>query len=722
MAQGTTLFSVEALDTHARARARATTQGEASFHRGLSLSAGVDLQAHLGADLARVALARLSVDADADAGFALEATFPIDLYRQAGVVARFSAGVAAGVSLRATIDADLGQLLEALRADRFAAAYRPLLDVFFSELTVSAGLWARAALSAEAHGEVRLVGSLVPGPDGAPPGFTFLHSYSAGLGVGAGADLVVDLGFADPARLLQRLTAQVMAVVEARLTALAPTLPATEADAARRALPLARFLVPLAARSAFELGAALGDDGGDPRGDATTTLLKSFVREAQQLLGRALMTVALRDLHAAFPGGAPALARVEAQLALVGQPEAGSFDDGYRALLALVDDLLPIADGPGFPAERRDAWREGAALLWATTALVRRAARWSDGREPAPIAADSADPEGVSQAASLLGRSLDRPLTLADLAALVSSVDWAPSIRATFPDGAGPVLGWLTAALAAVAPTAPLFRLLFVDLADLTPARAREVAATLAPALAALVEDELVPDLLGKQALLDDSAAGDLVRQMALPVLRLLGAVLWPAALSEDGAPPSARVVREQISAVLLQLVIRFVLGTADALSRRAAVDGAAFVRALAERVRRGGDSEVVAELLAADADHLLGVEPDLEDVAVTLELVAYALVRHDELIHARLFELLDGLFELGLSTGDPRAVLQALADAPHAPADAARLGELVRALEAAEWSLFRELVPRAGALFEARLRDRVAVAAAGLRHALDRG
>jgi hypothetical protein len=718
MAQGTTIFSLQAMDDP-RARARATARSEVSGHRGLSLSAGVDLEAHLGADLARVALARLSLDATATAGFALEAAFPIDLYRQAGVVARVSAGAAAGVSLRATIDADLGELLEALRADHVADAYLPLLDVFVSELTVSAGLWARASLAAEAHGEVRLVGSLVPGPDGAPPGFTFLHSHSAGLGVGAGADLVVDLGFPDPARLLQRLTARVLVVVESRLAELAPTLTATEAAAARRALPLARFLVPLATRSAFELGAALRDDGGDPRGDATATLLRSFVREAQQLLGRGLMTIALRDLDAAYPGAAPALARVEAQLAVLGQPEAGSVDDGYRALLARVDALLPLADAAGFPAGRRDAWREGVALLWATTTLVRRAAPWSDGRAAAPLDAAAADPEGASPVAALLGQSLDRPLTLADLAALVASVDWAPSIRGSLPDGAGPVLSWLVSALAPAAPTAPIFRLLFVELADPSPERRREVAAALAPALAALVEQALVPDLLGKQALLDDAGAGDLLRRLALPLVRLLGAVLWPAALAEDGAAPSATVVREQISAVLLQLTSRFVLGTVDVLSRRAAVDGAAFMRALAERVRQGGGSEVVEQLLAADTDHLLGVAPDLEDFAVTLELVGTAIARHDELIHARLFELLGDLFELGLSTGDPLAVLQALADAPHAPGGGAHLGELVRALEAAEWTLVRELVPRATALFEARVKDRVATAAAGVRRAL---
>ena len=281
--QSLELFSLgaatpEGAEVHGAATVQARAEAGASFRRGIQLSAGIDFQANVGGDLGDQLSASLDAGVGARAGVALQAGFPLDLFSEAGLVARFRAQAEAAAFIRAGLALRLDAFRDLTR-DRVPGAFGRLLEIFFEETAIQAGLWARAAFAAQVLGEATLAGSLTPGP-GREAGFTFSARYGAGLGYGAGVDFVANLAVEDPRRLLDRMADELTAVVLAEVDALVETVDAPAEI--ERAVGAARIILPAATRTFANLGFTLARTAVDQHQPAgTTAVVEAFASQAQ---------------------------------------------------------------------------------------------------------------------------------------------------------------------------------------------------------------------------------------------------------------------------------------------------------------------------------------------------------------------------------------------------------------------------------------------------------
>jgi hypothetical protein len=146
---------------HGKALAHGSYRAVASLHRGINLSASVDMEAQLSGEARKVAVAAFSVGGRLSAGLSLQAAFPIDLFREAGMVARFQAQLEAAAWVAAEIGLDLQALL-GLIGKRASKPWLSLMNVFLNEFDIRAGVWGKASFSAQVFAEAAIVGHLIP--------------------------------------------------------------------------------------------------------------------------------------------------------------------------------------------------------------------------------------------------------------------------------------------------------------------------------------------------------------------------------------------------------------------------------------------------------------------------------------------------------------------------------------------------------------------------------
>src|SRR5690242_14195936 len=182
---------------------RGDVNAGAVLRRGIDLSAGIHFEGKLSGDLGKVVVGSLDAKAEAGAGVALTVALPLDLFDEAGLVARFRAQAAAAASVRASLDLEF-EVFRGLIREHFDPPVEDLLEIFLDEVRIGAGIWGRAAFSAEIYAQAALAGSLLETPEH-EAGFTFTAEYGVGWGGGAGFEFAANFGFEDPQRMMGRL-------------------------------------------------------------------------------------------------------------------------------------------------------------------------------------------------------------------------------------------------------------------------------------------------------------------------------------------------------------------------------------------------------------------------------------------------------------------------------------------------------------------------------------
>jgi hypothetical protein len=587
------LFSIaSATPQSGRAFGRATASAEATSHRGFHLLLGAEATAQADASIREVLAASLSAGIGAKATVELAAAFPLDLFREAGVVARLDASAEAAAWLRAAVGLDLYSFQTAVHA-RFGGVLADLCDIFLDEARVEAGLWARAAFAAEVRGEAALTGSLLPTAT-ASPGFSFSMSYGAGVTFGAGADFVANIGLEDPRRLLNRLSDRLTAEVVGRAEAHVATLTGDPRLAAEAALSELRILLPVSGRAAFEVGAVLARSGpGERRGDAALAIVTSLAGEARELLLRQVLELGLARARAALD--LLALRRAFDRLDGPGQEVVIDDLQALKQALVTLDELPPTA-GAAWPAAvvgcvepaealidhglvdgpAAESLADALTYVWAGGVLLGRVASWFERPDDTSLfgAAVPPAPRGAAaRVAGALGKPAGLGITLGDLVSFLVGADLVADLRAA-PAPIGPVVAWLGQAFAGE-PGADLLEQLLVELVSPTEAHVEQLLAQLGQSVGEAVRDRVVPLLLDPVRAADPSnaALAEALDDIVVPTLVALPTVALGQLATLESEQDAVRL-REALSAVVLQPLVKFLLATTDVLLDHALTDG----------------------------------------------------------------------------------------------------------------------------------------------------
>jgi hypothetical protein len=650
---------------HGRALASGNATLNATWHRGIDLTGSIDLRGELGAEAGSTLFAMLQAEGRASAGLSLKAGFPLDLFGESGVVARLRAQAAASAALQAKV----GMRSEGLANDLnrvLPLAWRGLAKIFLDEFKLSAGIWGVASFSAELVAEAALVGHLIP-VGGVEPGFTCSFQYAAGWGGGAGYDFKVNFGLTNPARLFDRLGIHTADLIERELRVRIPQLPSQ----AERALPYVRLLLPLAYQAAFGYGAALAEaarTGATPNGRAVTDI---FLRHARTLVVQALLDLALgyaeqslahpetKARVAALTGDAAsragdALKKVEDAFAEVRKDDS-SLDDWFKFVLALLDAL--IGAEPYLAAAQEPRWNDTLALIWAAAVVIRRLTAGRDANEVPPTAATAPAPGAVAvYVAGQLGRSAGMLGESDALAYLIGSKNlWVQELRSQLLELV-PAFD-LIARIVAPASGSPLLEALFDPALTADNARRDAVLAALVAQAGPVIEQELLPFVIDPLEHANDEGVRDLARLVVRPMLRCLVRVILPAAVQRLSDSRS-QLLREQISAALLQTIARLLVVSAEMVAKIAAHDGAIFLRSQADAIATGRATRELERIIGAlsggavsssGVRNLLGAT----EVAELVRLAAETIEWWDANERQQQFEMLVELITLGLHSGN---------------------------------------------------------------------
>lgn len=702
-------------ELHGSAALLGTAQAGGSLRRGFDLSAEVELQANVAGGLGDRLSASLDAGVGARAGVALQAGFPLDLFSEAGLVARLRAQAEVAGFVRATLAMELDEFRNLVR-DGVPGVMGRLLEIFFEESSVEAGLWARAAFAAEVLGEASLAGTLVSSA-GREAGFTFSARYGAGFGYGAGMDFVVNLALKDPRRLLDRLADELTAVVLSDAQSLVEDPDAPPQAAA--AMGAARILIPAAMRTYMHLGFALANAATEEqRAAATVAVVESFASAAQEIVLRSIFDLAadlvaeglaaegvldaLVDLEDANrPEVTGALTSLAARLSELEDLDFADVEGWLAAMLSCISAADAVLALGIVPAVNTSAVRRGLALMWASGTLANRAARWL--RDPSRAATDlfGTAPASVadnSSTAAYVAQELNKPagtgLTFTDLVSFLLGEDPIEELKERVP-GLEDIIGWLETALAS--PAGGLLQQLLMELSAPDELDVEDYFERLATACAGAVSQRIVPDLLDplKQRDPDNEAIALVIDELVVPTLYGLPMVVIPR-LPELGDPDVALRLREGLSAIVLQSLQRFVIAAVDVLLERAMTEGEVAVRNAGELI---GDLDEQAPgfstLAMAASQSAFGISLTPQDVVGLLELVADSMHLWNEEQREPLLEALGVVVSLGLATEDTRAVtLATLTDGDEAPS-AQALDALLDRVADGVWSMVQLIGPR---------------------------
>jgi hypothetical protein len=380
---------------HGAAAASGRASASAALERGLDLSARVEIGANVDASIRDQVSGTFTGGVAGKAGIALQAKFPLDLFREAGIIARVQAQAEAGPTCgrRSALSCRSSATWSAASSrDRYGSCVTSSSRRLWSR---PASGHARRAFAAEIVAEATLTGSLVSSGSGSP-GVQLLGRVRHGLLYGSGASFLANIGFTDPRRLLNRLLDRLTALVVAEAERHVATLSGPDRDAAAEALTILRILLPLAGRSAFELGVLLAGQPPQQQKDAAArSVVRSFVGEARELLLRHVFDLGLtkvRDLHGGestrttFEGlTGEAQDRVRSDLLALKDAivrldtlEHARGSEWLAAVVACLEATETLVEHGLFGGTVADEMKQALALAWSAAVLVDRAAAWAE--------------------------------------------------------------------------------------------------------------------------------------------------------------------------------------------------------------------------------------------------------------------------------------------------------------------------------------------------------
>jgi hypothetical protein len=630
---GVDLFSLSKRTAFGRsaeiyAAANAFAEAEFSTRRGFNMNARLGAFANAGGNVRKFVAATLDLKAMAKAELVAQAQFPLDFFRECGAVCRLAAVAEAAVYGSLSIGLALEDFRRAFAAEQSGIALR-LGEIFLDEVTVEGGVWAKAALTAQAQVNCVVAGSLLPNPKaGRAAGFTASVEWGLGFLYGTGFSAFAKIGFRDPRRLVARtsdeLTAVLLELVERKMS---------RDKTVRASVPYVRMLLPVALRSCYELGlTAIEAKPGAVRHEVRAKLLEIVESEATAFASEMLLATGLKRMRRLLED--PKTQKAAAALSTQDAAEARRALDAFQAAIPRRPSLtnVPKLLGPflDFAAkvhpENIDEWIDVAAIVWAALTTLGRDLVASGAAEA--ISVPDPGPRVRAHVNRVLQRTSGAALDVAAAEKFLVAGKALPAMLAAFPE-LGPAVTWL----------ARLFSLAGGNATELAPDQLEALAKFVfgTPLDRVKVTDEMWARL---RAALTEAARTQLEREV-LPLLDEVGgdeqtkefiaAVVKPALLSlsdvvldnlDSLTSAEGRLVfREQVSLLLLQVIGRSAVICGDILIARALSEGARGMRSLASDLKGSGRSDFVS--FAETALKFTGAESPRKKLTDTLEFGA---------------------------------------------------------------------------------------------------
>lgn len=604
---GVDLFSLSKRTSFGRsadiyAAANAFADAEFSTRRGFNMNAHLGAFANAGVNVRKFVAATLDLKAMAKAELVAQAQFPLDFFRECGAVCRMAAVAEAAVYGSLSIGLAVEDFRRAFAAEQSGIAVR-LGEIFLDDVTVEGGVWAKAAVTAQAQVNCVVAGSLLPNPKaGRTAGFTAALEWGLGFLYGTGFSAFAKIGFRDPRRLVARtsdeLTAVLLELVERKVS---------RDKTARASVPYVRMLLPVALRSCYELGMiAIQAKSGAVRREIRAKLLEIVESEATAFASEMLLATGLKRMRRLLED--PKTQKAAAALGTQDAAEARRALDAFQAAIPLRPSLtnVPKILGPflDFAAKVRpeniDEWVDVAAIVWAALTTLGLDLVASGAAEA--ISVHDPGPRVRAYVNRRLGRTSKAALDIAAAEKFLVAVEALPAMLAAFPE-LSPAVTWL-ARLFSLADGNPeeLKR-------DQIEALAKFVFGT--PLERVKVTDEMWARL---RTALSEAARTQLQREV-LPLLNEAGgdeqtkefiaAVVKPALLSLNDvvlenldsltSAEGRLIFREQVSLLLLQVIGRSAVICGDILIACALSKGARGMRSLASDLKGTGRSDFVS-------------------------------------------------------------------------------------------------------------------------------
>lgn len=273
----------------------------AALKRGLKVEAGLSALAEIDAGLSKFIAAQVTGRAEASAHVTAQVQFPLNLFEEAGAAVRLQAVAEAAAGVEASIGLSIGDFIELARGvlGGDGVALRLFL-LFLEEIDLTAGVYAKAAATAQAQAYATIVGSLRnDSARGLKPGFNIVAGAGLGLAAGAGVRLVARARFRDFPRFYAR---SVDLAVDAVFDEAARRLGTAAGPAVVVALDAARPPLKMAFRLAYEVGELLATRNPPQSTAGAAELAARAVavtfEEGQRFLLRTFVHAALKELRA----------------------------------------------------------------------------------------------------------------------------------------------------------------------------------------------------------------------------------------------------------------------------------------------------------------------------------------------------------------------------------------------------------------------------------------
>ena len=352
----------------------------ASLSRGLNLDLGVMGMASVDASLSKFLTAEVTGEGHASASLRAQVQVPTNLFKEIGLAVRLEAIAELAAGVEASLGLSVGDFVALVeQSPGMQGLPSALFRVFLEETTLSVGVYAKAALTAQAFAHLVLTGTALGDPArGIQPGFNIVGSMGAGLKAGAGFRVFARFGIDDFRRLYGR---SVDLLVDEAVAAARPFLAGDANAETRRLLEVARPTAKIGLRLAYELGECLATTAPatDAAGGQAVALRAGQVilEEAQRYLLESLgelavreCTAFLRDSQGRATWDATSAERRALADTVRGRP-ARPFDGSAGAQtfwVSLVTGALDL--GVVLTGAANDRLTRGAAIAWAATALT----------------------------------------------------------------------------------------------------------------------------------------------------------------------------------------------------------------------------------------------------------------------------------------------------------------------------------------------------------------
>lgn len=282
--------------------AQVTIAAGAQINRGINFDLGISALANVDAGVGRFLSAELSGQASATASVAAQIQVPMNLFGEIGFAVRLQAIAELAAAVQVSLGLKVGDFLELAGTDsNMRGLPVDLLRVFLSEIDIKAGLYAKAALTAQAYAQLVVTGTAIAQPSrNIKPGFNIVAGMGVGLKAGAGFRVFAAMEFADFSRFVAR---SVDVLVDGACREAAAGLPAGDATS-RALLQAARPAFKMALRTAYELGEfiAVNAPQANAAGAEQVALRCAQValEEGQRFLLEGLIDAALQALRTAL--------------------------------------------------------------------------------------------------------------------------------------------------------------------------------------------------------------------------------------------------------------------------------------------------------------------------------------------------------------------------------------------------------------------------------------